>query len=180
VAGLAGLPVSAVDKAVERGVVRPRRHGGHVLLTAEDVAVLMLLRGTAGLRLPESAKQRIRRWIHDERPHRATEAKELALTPSVVVRCDPEVAETARRAEQYALRRDELIESRPGIRGGEPVIKDTRIPVRGLARQIELGESPEVLREDYPHVPEEAFEVARVWAQAHPRRGRPARPWRGE
>ena len=40
-----------------------------------------------------------------------------------------------------------------------------------------MGEKPEVLREDYPHVPEEAYPVAVPWAHANPRRGRPVRPW---
>jgi uncharacterized protein (DUF433 family) len=60
--------------------------------------------------------------------------------------------------------------------GGEPVIRGTRVPVR-TTTLIEEGEPHEVLREDYPpHVPEEAYEVAVLWARENPRRGRPARP----
>lgn len=53
----------------------------------------------------------------------------------------------------------------------------TRMPVRSLARLIEVGETPEVLREDYPFLPEESFELAPLWATANPRQGRPSRPW---
>jgi uncharacterized protein (DUF433 family) len=59
--------------------------------------------------------------------------------------------------------------------GGEPVITGTRVPVRTIASLIEMGEKPEVPREDYPHVSQEAYPVAVLWAYANPRRGRPAR-----
>jgi hypothetical protein len=61
--------------------------------------------------------------------------------------------------------------------GGEPVITGTRVPVRTIASLIEMGETHDVLREDYPHIPEEAYAVAVLWAHANPRCGRPARPW---
>ena len=46
-----------------------------------------------------------------------------------------------------------------------------------LASLLEMGETHEVLREDYPHIPEEAYPVAVLWAHANPRRGRPPTPW---
>ena len=48
------------------------------------------------------------------------------------------------------------------------------MPVRTIASLIEMGETHEVLREDYPHVPQEAYPVAVLWAHANPRR-RPSR-----
>jgi len=55
--------------------------------------------------------------------------------------------------------------------GGEPVIRGTRVPVRTVAGLIEQGESREVMREDYPYVPEEAYAIAVRWVRANPRRG---------
>ena len=81
------------------------------------------------------------------------------------------------RAEEHARLRDQYIQRDPKIMGGEPVIRGTRVPVRTIAALIEDGESHDVLREDYPHVPEEAYEVAVLWARENPRRGQPARPW---
>lgn len=81
------------------------------------------------------------------------------------------------RAQRYVELRERLVEVNPKVCGGEPVITETRVPVRSLARQIELGETREVLREDYAHLPEESFELAPLWAKANPRQGRPARPW---
>jgi len=80
------------------------------------------------------------------------------------------------RAEEYARLCDQYIQRDPKIMGGEPVIRGTRVPVRTIATLIEEGEPHDVLREDYPHVPEEAYEVAVLWVRENPRRGRPARP----
>jgi uncharacterized protein (DUF433 family) len=80
------------------------------------------------------------------------------------------------RAEEHARLRDQYIHRDPEIMGGEPVIRGTRVPVRTIAALNEDGESRDVLREDYPHVPAEAYEVAVLWARENPHRGRPARP----
>lgn len=61
--------------------------------------------------------------------------------------------------------------------GGEPVITGTRVPARTIASLIEMGETHEVLREDYPYVPEEAYSVAVLWVHANRCRGRPVRSW---
>ena len=74
-------------------------------------------------------------------------------------------------AEEYARLRERYIQRDPKIMGGEPVIRGTRVPVRTIASLIEDGESRDVLREAYPHVPEEAYGVAVLWARANPRRG---------
>lgn len=67
------------------------------------------------------------------------------------------------------------VERNPAIMGGEPVIRGTRVPVRTVAGlMIEQGESREIMREDYPQVPEEVHAVAVRWARANPRRDRSA------
>jgi uncharacterized protein (DUF433 family) len=73
-------------------------------------------------------------------------------------------------ADEYARLRDRYVERNPAIMGGEPVIRGTRVPVRTVAGLIEQGESREVMRQDYPQVPEEAYAVAVRWTQENPRR----------
>jgi len=58
------------------------------------------------------------------------------------------------------------------------MISGTRIPVRAVAERLKGGETIDDLLEDYPKVPRKGFEAALIYARAHPRRGRPARPWR--
>jgi uncharacterized protein (DUF433 family) len=72
----------------------------------------------------------------------------------------------------------QLVVSDPGIRGGEPVFRGTRVPVHMIAELIAMGESDEVLREDYPRVTEEMFRLAPIYAAAYPPHGRPRKhPW---
>jgi uncharacterized protein (DUF433 family) len=172
VAQLAATTLSAVNKAIEQKVVRARRRGGRALLSPEDVAVLRLL-SEVRVTLPITVKRRVAEWARSCPREGAT----LALDGALVVRADAEVAEAANAARRYVSLRERLVESDPEVRGGEPVIRGTRVPVRALARQIELGETREVMRENYPFLPEEAFELAPLWARSHPRQGRPPRPW---
>jgi uncharacterized protein (DUF433 family) len=176
-AELSGATLRAVDKAIEERLIRVRR-GREVLMTTDELAVFGVL-DLAELPLPARAKRSIRRWVVGERPHRRRRAGELALSPTLVVRVGPEVRDLVARAERYAAARDRYIEVDPEIKGGEPVIRGTRIGVRAVAARLDAGDSVEELCEDYPDVPRDAFEVARLWARTHPRRGRPVRPWRG-
>jgi uncharacterized protein (DUF433 family) len=65
-------------------------------------------------------------------------------------------------------------EVNPDVQGGEPVIRGTRIPIRGLAKQIEAGEARDVLEREYGYIDPEAFEFAVAWAKANPRGPRDA------
>jgi uncharacterized protein (DUF433 family) len=171
-AQLSGTPLNAVNKAIEQKVISAQRRNHRTLLAADEVGGLTLLEQMR-LSLPVSVKKRIVAWA---RTRPAPDA-ELRLNGALIVRMSPEVAEAVKRAERYVQLRDQPVEINPEVRGGEPVITGTRMPVRGLARLIELGETLEVLREDYPFLPEESFELAPLWAAANPRQGRPSRPW---
>jgi uncharacterized protein (DUF433 family) len=52
-----------------------------------------------------------------------------------------------------------LIESRPGVCGGSPVLKGTRMPVKAIAARYKMGWSPETVIEQFPHL-----DVAAVYA----------------
>lgn len=80
--------------------------------------------------------------------------------------------EQLRTAERWVV-------SDPEIRGGEPVVRGTRVPVHRLAELVEKGASREEILEDHPAVGPEALDAALVYVRAYPRRGRPPRgPWR--
>jgi uncharacterized protein (DUF433 family) len=168
------VPLNAIDKAIEQGVVKPKRSKGKPLLPAHEVALLVLLR-QIDVALPAKAKGRLREWLAHLQP--LAVGSEFALSEALRIAMTEDVAQTIERAESYARLRDCYIERNPAVMGGEPVIKGTRVPVRTIASLIEMGETHEVLREDYPHIPEEAYSVAVLWAHANPRRGRPLTPW---
>lgn len=104
--------------------------------------------------LPIKAKARLRKWLTHPQPQ--VVGSELALSEALRIAMTEDVAQTIERAESYARLRDRYVEHNPTVMGGEPVITGTRVPVRTLANLIEMGETHEVLREDHPHIPEEA------------------------
>jgi uncharacterized protein (DUF433 family) len=168
------VPLNAIDKAIEQGVLKPKRRAGRPLLPAHEVALLVLLR-QIDVALPAKAKGQLRNWLARSQPQAV--GSELELSEALRVAMTEDAAQTIERAESYARLRDRYVEHNPAVMGGEPVIRGTRVPVRTIASLIEMGETREVMREDYPHIPEEAYTVAVQWTHANPRRGRPARPW---
>ena len=115
-------------------------------------------------------ERELRDWIVDRSPQ---PAEELELSPALRIAMTDYASEVAARATEYARLRDKYVEVDARKLGGTPVIRGTRMPVRTLAELVESGESREVLREDYPHIPEEAYDIAVIWARGNPRRGRP-------
>ncbi len=92
-----------------------------------------------------------------------------------MVRRLEDVEHARERAERYVRLREQWIVSDPAIKGGEPVIRGSRLSVHSLAARIARGEDDAVLDEDLPHIPAEARQVAALYARANPRRGRPPR-----
>jgi uncharacterized protein (DUF433 family) len=83
----------------------------------------------------------------------------------------------ARRQVDHGVRELEAAEALvvrdKGIMGGEPVFCGTRVPVRGIAEMLEAGATAEEILSGYPSLTGRMVELSRVWATAHPRRGRP-------
>jgi uncharacterized protein (DUF433 family) len=75
-------------------------------------------------------------------------------------------------------RAENMITSDPETMRGTPVYRGTRIPVELIAHMLSQGTSPEEILEGYPALDRERVELAPLYVQAFPRRGRPAsRPW---
>jgi uncharacterized protein (DUF433 family) len=75
------------------------------------------------------------------------------------------------RAWDDVYARDAWIESIPGIKGGAPVIKGTRITVRAVEPRLSHGDSLDEIAAENPDLQREAFEAAVLFAKAHPLRG---------
>jgi uncharacterized protein (DUF433 family) len=72
-----------------------------------------------------------------------------------------------------------MVVSDPAIRGGDPVLRGTRVPVYVIADLIAQGAESSELLEDFPSLNSEMIQAALAYAQTNPRRGRPAKaPWR--
>lgn len=73
----------------------------------------------------------------------------------------------------------DVVVSDPDIRGGEPVVRGTRIPVYLVADLVSQGADAREILEDYPSLSASTLRSAIAYAQTHPRRGRPRKaPWR--
>jgi len=69
----------------------------------------------------------------------------------------------------------ELVARHPHVLGGTPVIHGTRIPVHDVAASVASGISVERILDAYPALDEEKIELATIYAEANPLRGRPPR-----
>jgi uncharacterized protein (DUF433 family) len=75
-------------------------------------------------------------------------------------------------------RAEDMIVSDSEIMRGTPVYRGTRIPVELIADMLSQGAKPEEILAGYPALDREKVELAPLYVQAFPRRGRPAsRPW---
>ncbi len=70
----------------------------------------------------------------------------------------------------------EMVVEDPDILGGTPVIRGTRIPVYDVAASLAAGLLPLRIGSAYPGLDERMIELAAVYAEATPPRGRPRRP----
>jgi uncharacterized protein (DUF433 family) len=84
----------------------------------------------------------------------------------------PFVRRTTERLERLdAARR--MVVSDPEILGGTPVIRGTRVPVHDVAASVAAGLAPEGILADWPSLAENQIELAVIYAEANPARGRP-------
>jgi uncharacterized protein (DUF433 family) len=165
-----GASPTTVKKAVDQKVIPTRRVRSQSFIDADDVGVLVMFEALAGVGLLVRYKRAVRDWLRD-----SPDVPELELTDGLVVRRLQRVDDARERARRYARLRDDWIVRDPDVKGGDPVIKGSRVGVHMLAARIAAGESEAILDEDFPHIPKEAREVAVEYAQANPRRGRPPR-----
>jgi uncharacterized protein (DUF433 family) len=90
----------------------------------------------------------------------------------VLIECKPALRRLSKR--WIALSRaTDVVVSDPEIRGGEPVIRGTRIPVYLIADLLDRGAELREILEDYPSLNAGKIRSALAYAHTHPRRGRP-------
>ena len=176
-AAVTGLPLPAVQKAIECRLIRPKvvREGRSHYRLLSKPQVLYLQLEANGLRcLPLATRKEIARAVEQ-----APDLDMIAALPGGVLLVQ---AKSARKQMERALRRlaqaERMIVSDPEIMKGTPVYRGTRIPVHAIADMLAQGATAEETLEGYPALTREAVELAAVYAKAFPRRGRPpVRPW---
>ena len=174
---LANLPLPAVHKLIERRLIRPRRlrTGPSIQRMLSRGQVLYLRLEAQGVRLlPLAARRMIAKKIES-----FPEIDTVILTEgsALIIQVKSvrlELDQDLKRLE----RAENMIASDPETMRGTPVYRGTRIPVELIADMLSQGTSPEEILEGYPALDREKVELAPLYVQAFPRRGRPtSRPW---
>ena len=181
-AELSGVAPGTIEKAIQSKIVptfpvtlnnnnKPTRH-----LPRGAVVFFHALKAARLTRLPVTHKKRIwQRLASMEWPR----LENIEFATYTVLHLEDVPTELVATTNQYLHDREVFIHSDPGILGGTPVIRGTRITVYSVLGRLQGGESIDDLVEDYPDIDPRAFRTAELYARSHPLRGRPAgRPWK--
>jgi uncharacterized protein (DUF433 family) len=175
---VAAVSRKTVDQAIDRGEVTParaRRRTDPARTLAISDAIYLRLRRNAGRVLSSEGKRRLYERLSGRSIDQIPGTIDLG---SVGVRTEIAVSEVLECLARLRGARD-LVVSDPEVRGGEPVIRDTRIPVYLVAEMVAQGTGREAILTAYPALTAESLDAAALYAQLHPRRGRPrSAPWR--
>jgi uncharacterized protein (DUF433 family) len=172
-----GLPLRAINKAIEKRAIPSTLAGkGTARRRYVSKGALICLRLDAeGLnQLPLGFRKRVFKVV-------LAQPRSKFVEPVGAVRVDVALArrELAQRL-RMLHRAKHVVGTDPEIMGGAPVVRGTRIPVQLLADMVAQGASAQEIAAGYPSLTAEQVELAVFYAQARPRRGRPAaQPWQG-
>jgi uncharacterized protein (DUF433 family) len=84
----------------------------------------------------------------------------------------PFVRRTKERMERLAAAR-RLVVSDPEVLGGTPVVRGTRVPAHDVAASLAAGVTMKRVLAAYPSLDADKVELAAIYAEANPARGRP-------
>ena len=177
VSAITGLPLPAVHKAIENGLIRPKRVPGQRvarrLLSKADLLYLRL--EAKGLKLlPLATRRQVARAIERDS---GIDTMYLSEGRVILVQC-----KSARKEVDAELRRfyeaRRMAESDPEVMHGMPVYRGTRIPVQSIADMLSQRATVAEILAGYPALTRRKVELAPLYIKAFPRKGRPAMgPW---
>jgi len=174
-ASVTGVPLKQVHRIVDAGLLEgavESRAGTRVIVGGRGLVGLKLAHETADLLTPEGRRRLVKRLL--QRPQ-ARKVEENALTVNV------RPIESAIRHGLNALEKaKKMVAIDNDVLGGTPCFKSTRIPVHDIAAMIANGDEKSSVLKAYPQLTPERIDLAVLYAEAYPRRGRPRRKplWR--
>lgn len=187
-AWLTELSAKTINATIDRGELKAVKGRGRAKkrsrnLGAADVLYLML-RKELGAVLSAGAKRELYRALSKARIGVLSDWK----SPSAE-QCDVEIRlaggvirielknACSRLAKRWRALRNatQMVISDPTIRGGEPVIRGTRVPVYVIADLMRQGAGLREILEDYPSLDAQMIRAALAYAQTNPKRGRPSK-----
>jgi uncharacterized protein (DUF433 family) len=178
-AAVAEVPVKAVYKTVAKRLPKSSlvRRAGQTFLTLQAVICVRL-----DYDLPKEVPIKVRKYVYGKLKNGCSDRVEYgaagakgSIAFSYVIDPGPAAGVIAARMLQYR-RAMELIVEDENIQGGVATFRGTRLPVYLIYSLLQQGATEAGLREDYPNLTREMLDAARIYTQAHPRRGRPRKP----
>lgn len=174
---VAGVPVKTVNKAIDEaklrhGVVRRRRR--ERLLNREGVLQLALekeLEQRISNELRPCVRAGFLKAITAANRQAAIEIR-LGDALILVIECKAIEARVDQRWAQLSRALTEIAED-PEVQAGAPTFKGTRVLVWPIVEALQQGETEAELLKHYPVLTREKLEAAKLYAEVHPRRGRP-------
>lgn len=180
---VSGVAVKTVHREIDEGPLKPKtkKSARKRSLREEDLFYLAVAKSldTNLVQLTGAGKDK----LHDVivlywRKHKPAKEEVLLFGGGLALDLKGVHREVRSKLARLEQAKSMVVED-PDIRGGAPCIRGTRIGAYELASMLEQGASEKELLEGYPTLRREHLELARIFARAYPRRGRPPRhPWR--
>ena len=180
---VSGVAVKIVHREIDEGPLKlkRKRSPGKRSLREEDLFYLWAVAkglDTRLVQLTSEGKGKLRHAIFAYRRSGKPAKKELPLFGGGFSLNLRRVFSEVRSRLELLEHAQKMVVEDPEVRGGEPCIQGTRIGVYEVAGMLEKGTSEEELLAGYPSLKRRHLELAKIFAQAYPRRGRPPRhPW---
>jgi uncharacterized protein (DUF433 family) len=176
---LSGVTVRDVNRAVDEGLLGafpPRGDGRHI--STLDCILIRFYFHTAS-RLTAEERLAVIKRVEPRLRALAPDAIASALTEDWTVPDDvltinltPFVRDTLRSLERLTEARAAVTVS-PDVLGGIPVLKGTRVPVHDVAASLAAGYTRADVLAAYPTLSDDLLDLAVLYAEACPARGRP-------
>jgi uncharacterized protein (DUF433 family) len=175
---ITGQPVRRIHRLFDEGPIprrSTRRQGAGRVLRHPDLLFVVATSEEPLSHLDQAGKDKIYRlivknWTDD----RVEETRRIQLSETVELLWSRLRNLVEERADELARART-VVATDPEVRGAEPVIRGTRVPVQVIHDLLTQGTKEEEILEHYPGLTREMVHLAEVYACAYPRRGRPPR-----
>lgn len=176
------VPIEAVNRELAAGPIGRRltKSGHKPGLQEEDLLYLTIARGleTRFVQLTTAGKDELYNAILTRcRNKRPAWSQFVVFEGHLSLDLKSVSKEVHSGWERLECARAMVVED-PEIRGGEACIRGTRIGVYEIVSMFKKGATDEEILEGYPSLTGEQLALAKIYAQAYPRKGRPYRhPW---
>ena len=182
---ITGQPARRIHRLFDEGPIKSRarrEERASRILRTSDLVFVMVTSAAPLSHLDPAGKAIVYEYIcswcrRSDRVSRRTRPVRLPLGESVDLNWSKVSDSLLRRAAELERARI-MVSTDPEIRGGEPVVAGTRIPVQLIHELAEQGMTAEEIQKHYPSLTPAKIRLADIYARAYPRRGRPPRhPW---